>query len=207
MQPSTQSAQAKQLALEIRKKYGLTSSRVMVSDLKKICRQEGIDKIDYWDKFKGTRLKGAYFNDEYGKTMVINKKIIKQTEPKVFTIAHELKHHLVDKVVGVSFCSDDNEKKDVERAADAFASELIYPRALFIQHMTERGIELGNCTAMDIICLKHETQTTMSHSALAIKASQLGFCRAKDLDKVKWHNLRDQHYPEYVRFRKAKVVF
>src|SRR5215207_289449 len=122
MEASTQNAQARQLALEVRKKYGLTSSRVMVSDLKKICRQEGIDKIDYWDKFKGTRLKGAYFNDEYGKTIVINKKIIKQTEPKVFTIAHELKHHLLDKVVGVSFCSDDNEKKDVERAADAFAS-------------------------------------------------------------------------------------
>jgi Zn-dependent peptidase ImmA (M78 family) len=207
MQPTNQYAEARQLALEIRRKYGLTSSRIMVNDLKNIYRKEGIDKVDYWDKFKGTRLKGAYFNDEYGKTVVINKKIIKQIEPKVFTMAHELKHHLLDKVVGVSFCSDDNEKKVVERAADAFASELIYPANLFIQDMAERNIELGKCTATDIVKLKHETQTTMSHTALALKASRLGYCTTAILEKVQWHKLRDQHYPEYVRFRKARAVF
>jgi Zn-dependent peptidase ImmA (M78 family) len=206
MQTTNPYAEARQLALEIRAKYGLTSPRVMVSDLKQIYRKEGIDKVDYWDKFKGTRLKGAYFNDEYGKTVVINKKIIKQIEPKVFTMAHELKHHLLDKVVGVSFCNDDNEKDAIEKAADAFASELIYPTQLFTQHMSERNIEAGKCTTSDIVKLKHETKTTLSHTALALKASRLSYCTTSILEKPQWHKLRDQLYPEYTRFRKVKVL-
>lgn len=198
--------EARNLANEVRKKHGLVTSRVMVSDLRKIFRNEGIDKVDYWDNFKGTRLKGAYFSDEFGKTVVINKKIIKQIEPKVFTMAHELKHHLADNVVGVSFCSDDNEKVLVERAADAFASELIYPVALFSQDMSQRNIQHGSCTAEDIVKLKHETQTTLSHTALALRAFRLKYCDASIL-KTQWHKLRDDLYPEYTQYSKARAVF
>lgn len=199
-------AEARQLAREIRAKYGLNSARVMVADLRKIYRKEGIDRVDYWDKFKSTKIKGAYFSDDIGKTVVINKKIIKQTEPKVFTMAHELKHHLLDKVVGVSFCSDDNEKAQLERAADAFASELIYPVAMFTQDMKNRDITHGSCTAEDVVRLKHETQTTLSHSALALRAARLGYCDMTIL-KARWHKLRDELYPQYMQYRKVSAVF
>jgi len=205
MSSTDQYAIARDLAREVRARYGLVTQRVMVGDLKKIYKQEGIDRVDYWDKFRSTRLKGAYFNDDYGKTVVINRRIIKQVEPKVFTLAHELKHHLIDQVVGVSFCSDDNEKIQLERAADAFASELIYPLALFTRDMAERNIVQGSCTAADIVRLKHETQTTLSHSALALRAVRLSYCDASIL-KTHWHKLRDNMYPEYVRFRKPSHV-
>lgn len=197
--------EARNLAKSIRLKYGLTTSRVMVNDLRKIFREEGIDRLDYWDKFSA-RIKGAYFRDEYGCTVVISKRLINQIEPKVFTMAHELKHHLVDEVAGVSFCSDDNEKAQLERAADAFASELIYPASLLIQDMKKRGIEKEMCSADDIVRIKHETRTTLSHYALALKATRLGYCNESVL-KTRWHTLRNKLYPEYTIYRKAKAVF
>ncbi len=205
MQPNEHYTEARKLAASIRAKYGLTTARVMVTDLRKIYKQEGIDKFDYWDKFSA-RIKGAYFNDEYGSTVVISKRLITQIEPKVFTMAHELKHHLADNVSGVSFCSDDNEKVVIERAADAFASELIYPASLLLQDMQSRTIEKGKCTADDIVRIKHETRTTLSHTALALKVARLGYCDASVI-KTRWHTLRNELYPEYTRYRKASAVF
>jgi Zn-dependent peptidase ImmA (M78 family) len=193
--------QARARALEVRVKYGLTTPRVMVSDLKKIYRAEGIGRVDYWDRFKGTKLKGAYFNNPPGPTVVINKKIIKLIDPKVFTMGHELKHHLMDEVQGISLCSDDNEQSIIERAADVFAAELIYPVDMFFDHMAERTITKGKCTAEHIVRLKHETKTTLSHSGLAIRASRFGFALPGVLDDVNWHNLRDRLYPEYRAYR------
>lgn len=205
MQANEHYTEARKLATSIRAKYGLTTARVMVTDLRKIYKQEGIKQFEYWDKFS-VRIKGAYFNDEHGTTVVISKRLITQIEPKVFTMAHELKHHLADNVSGVSFCSDDNEKVLVERAADAFASELIYPVNLLIQDLQSRRIEKGEGTANDIVCLKHETRTTLSHSALALKVARLGYCDASIL-KTRWHMLRNELYPEYTRYRKASSVF
>ncbi|HSX42631.1 MAG TPA: ImmA/IrrE family metallo-endopeptidase [Candidatus Saccharimonadales bacterium] len=196
--------EARVLAREVRAKYCLTSARVMVSDLRHMYRTEGIGRLDYWDKFKGTRLKGAYFNDQFGATVVINKRLINQIEPKVFTLAHELKHHLADEVVGVSFCSDDNEKVQLERAADAFASELIYPVSLFSKDMADRGIGQNNCTAEDLVHLKHTTKTTLSHSAIALRAARLGYCDIAIL-KTHWFKLRDELYPEYARYKRANT--
>lgn len=199
--------QASARALEVRAKYGLTTPRVMVNDLKKIYRAEGIERVDYWDRFKGTKLKGAYFNNPPGPTVVINKKIIKQIDPKVFTMGHELKHHLMDEVQGVSFCSDDNEQVIVERAADVFAAELIYPVKMFLEHMAERAIAKGECTAEHIVRLKHETKTTLSHAGLAIRASRLGFALPGVLDNIQWYNLRDQLYPEYRAYRSYQRAY
>jgi Zn-dependent peptidase ImmA (M78 family) len=205
MQASGQYTDARKLATSIRAKYSLITARVMVTDLRKIYQQEGIQQFEYWDKFS-TRIKGAYFNDEHGTTVVISKRLITQVEPKVFTMAHELKHHLADNVSGVSFCSNDNEKILVERAADAFASELIYPASLVIQDMRSRNIEKGKCTASDIVRLKHETRTTLSHFALALKIARLGYCDATVL-KTRWHILRNQLYPEYTTYQKARAAF
>jgi len=63
---------------------------VLRSDLRRIYRTEGI-RIDLWPyKFKG--LRGAYFNDELGPTVLLAKGL--PQDPMVFTMAHELKHHV-----------------------------------------------------------------------------------------------------------------
>jgi Zn-dependent peptidase ImmA (M78 family) len=196
--------EARARAQEIREKYGLDSPRVMVSDLKRIYSAEGIDKVDYWGHFKGTRIKGAYFSDGTGCTVVINKKIIKQIDPKVFTMGHELKHHLMDEVHGISLCSTTNENITLERGADVFAAELIFPAELFDDHMLQRSIARGCCTAEHIVQVKHETQTTLSHQGLAIRAYRQNYAIQDAFKEVKWNLLRDRMYPEYLRFRQPR---
>lgn len=199
--------QARAKAREIREKYSLVGPRVMVNDLKRIYRAEGIVKIDYYDGFKSTRFKGAYFNDDVGSTVMINKKLIKQIDPKVFTLAHELKHHLMDEVHEVSLCVDNNEHVIIERTADAFASELLYPGLLFSQDLKKLGVEKGTCTPEHIVHLKHGTGTTLSHAALAIKATNLGYAEPGSLSKIKWYTLRDTLYPEYQAFRNYRRAY
>lgn len=194
-----QSARLK--AGEVRSRYGLTTARVMVSDLKKIYKAEGIDRVDYYDGFKSTRIRGAYFNDVAGCSVMINKKLIRVPDPKIFTLAHELKHHLMDEVHTVSLCSNDNEHIVMERAADAFASELIYPTSMFIADMKARGIDKGKCDAEDIVRMKHETKTTLSHAGMALRAQRLGYSLPQSFEGIKWDTLRDELYPEYRFFR------
>jgi len=178
----------------------------MVSDLKKIYKAEGIDRVDYYDGFKSTRIRGAYFNDVAGCSVMINKKLIRVLDPKIFTLAHELKHHLMDEVHAVSLCSNDNEHIVMEKAADAFASELIYPTSMFIADMQARDIGKGMCSPEDIVRLKHETRTTLSHAGIALRAQRLGYGLPEAFGGIKWDTLRDELYPEYQFFRTRQKI-
>src|SRR5208337_5613927 len=90
----------KSLARQVRKQYDIQSARVLRSDLRRIYRAEGI-RIDLWPhKFR--KLRGAYFNDEMGPTVMLYKDL--PDDPMVFTMGHELKHHLVDSELAVSYC-------------------------------------------------------------------------------------------------------
>jgi len=204
--PTEQYRLARVRAREIRNKYGLTTPRVMVSELRKILRAEGVTQVDYWDKFTGTKIKGAYFSDNVGATVMVNKKLITLNEPKAFTMGHELKHHLMDEIHGVSLCTDDNEQITQERAADMFAAELLFPSAIFIEQMIARTISKGECTAAHIVQMKHETKTTLSHLGLAIRAYRLGYALPGTLDRVSWNKLRDSMYPEYATFKRFTRV-
>src|SRR5947209_10023551 len=95
--------QMKDLARRIRTDNGLDSPRVLRSHLRAIYRSHGI-AIDLWPaKFR--KLRGAYFNDDAGPTVMLARGL--PEDPMVFTMAHELKHHLVDSEAKVSLCSFD----------------------------------------------------------------------------------------------------
>jgi hypothetical protein len=53
-------------------------------------------------------------------------------EPTIFTMAHELKHHLVDSGAGPVVCRTNEQTKRIEIGAEVFASELIYPEKDFM---------------------------------------------------------------------------
>jgi hypothetical protein len=71
----------------VRARFGLTSPRVLRSDLRRIYRAEGI-QIDLWPH-KLRKLRGAYINDEFGPTVMLAKGL--PQDPMVFTMGHELK--------------------------------------------------------------------------------------------------------------------
>jgi Zn-dependent peptidase ImmA (M78 family) len=156
------------LARTIRDQYGLCTSRVMKSDLRRIYKDQGVG-IDLWPhKLRG--LRGAYFNDELGPMVMLAEGL--PADPMIFTMAHELKHHLVDRNLPISFCAQTNEAQEIEIGAEIFAAELIYPEQNFLRDFEDFNAKC--CTAEILVRLKRSTQTTLSYAGLAKRAEFLG---------------------------------
>lgn len=186
----------KNLAQEIRTKFGLKTPRVLRSHLRSIYKAYGI-RIDLWPAQKGQackfrKIRGAYFNDEMGPTVMINRKL--PQDPRVFTMAHELKHHLVDNGIKLSYCGDDNATAVVEISAEVFAAELIYPESDFAFDLMQRGVRAGSCHDEDLVRLKHDTGTTLSYTGLAKRAVFLGFAPKGAFNNVQWTKVEERIY-------------
>src|SRR5579863_10017727 len=164
-------AQLKELARATRARFGLTSPRVLRSDLRRIYRAEGI-RIDLWP-YRLKKLRGAYVNDEFGPTVMLAKGL--PQDPMVFTMGHELKHHLTDSRSSLSFCDACNQSDPIEIGAEIFAAELIYPEGDFCSDLEQMKIAPGQCTPEVLVRLKHETKTTLSYAGLAKRAEFMGF--------------------------------
>ena len=205
--------QMMELAREQRLVLGLTGSRVLKSDLRKLFKHHGV-QVDLWP-IQGMvtqkslkNLRGAYMDHpESGPCVMICREI--PDEPQIFTMAHELKHHLADKELITAFCHESNTSDMIEIGAEVFAAELIYPQQLFTNNLTDMGITSGNCEAKDIVKLKRETQTTLSYAGLAKRAKYLGFAPSGSLIGIKWKKLEESICGEPVykrinRYRRAR---
>src|SRR5574341_1033479 len=91
----------KGLARQVRAAHRLETPRVLRSDLRRIYREYQI-RIDPWP-YKLKHLRGAYFHDQIGTAVMIADHL--PPEPRIFTLAHELKHHLVDRDLSLAYCS------------------------------------------------------------------------------------------------------
>jgi Zn-dependent peptidase ImmA (M78 family) len=182
----------KELARTTRARFGLTSPRVLRSDLRRIYSVEGI-RIDLWP-YKLRKLRGAYLNDELGPTVMLAKGL--PQDPMVFTMGHELKHHLTDSGLSLSYCDASNQSDPIEIGAELFAAELIYPDDDFRSDLEEMKTAPGQCTPEVLVKLKHETRTTLSYAGLAKRAEFMGFAVEGSLDKVKWKKIEEDMYGE-----------
>jgi Zn-dependent peptidase ImmA (M78 family) len=195
--------QMKQLARSTREKYGLRTPRVQRSDLRRIYRDQGI-RIDLWPH-KLREVRGAYFFDEFGPTVLLAKGL--PEDPMVFTMCHELKHHIVDRDMGVAYCSAGNVNEHIEIGAEVFAAELIFPEADFVNALAARGISTGTCTPEAIVRLKRETRTTLSYAGLAKRATFLRLAPTGTLEGIRWRKLEVQIFgePPYKRFLRRRA--
>ena len=203
MQRSEYYNQLKTLASEIRSQYNLVSPRVLRSDLRRIYRDQGIT-IDLWPQ-KLRHLRGAYINDEHGTTVMLAKGL--PEDPMVFTMAHELKHHLADADLSLSYCDLSNEREPIEIGAEVFAAELIYPEQTFASDIAEFGATPGRCSPEMLVRLKHLTRTTMSYTGLVKRAVFMGFATSPDQYRgVKWKRLEEQMFgvPLYKRLLRSR---
>ena len=206
----------KELAREVRANYGFVTPRVMKSDMRIIYRDQEIkidlwppkDKSEFFHNFK--HLRGAYFHDEYGTTVLLARSL--PQDPAIFTLAHELKHHLEDRdQQGFIFCDLSNQNDQMEIGAEIFAAELIFPEQDFVDVMLGMNVEYGKCCPSDIVKLKRETKTTLSYTGLAKRAVFLSFANVDALENVKWKKLEEEIYGEPVykrvqRYRKRKKL-
>lgn len=182
----------KTLARWVRQEQQLRTFRILRSDLRRMYRAYGI-KIDLWPyRFKS--LRGAYFDDDLGPTVLLARHL--PPEPMIFTMAHELKHHLVDRDLALSYCDVSNAREPVEIGAEIFAAELIFPEQEFVDYLKQMGVGRQRCTPEVLVHLKRETQTTLSYAGLAKRAEQLAFAPFGSLAGIKWKKLEEQIYGE-----------
>lgn len=182
----------KVLAREERSKFGLTTPRVLRSHLRKIYSEYGI-RIDVWP-FKLRKIRGAYFNDTYGVSVLLDHSL--PDDPYIFTMAHELKHHLVDSDMSVIYCGIDNETEPIEIGAEVFAAEMLFPEQDFADRLNKMEVHFGSCTPNNLVRLKHETETTLSYTGLAKRAEFMGFADKGSLTgrRISWKKLEEQIY-------------
>jgi len=191
----------KQLARDVREQYGFVTPKVSISDLRRIYKDEDV-RIDLWPH-KLKSLRGAYFNDRNGASVMICKLL--PDEPRIFTMGHELKHHLVDSDLQVVYCDQSNELEAIEIGAEVFSAELIYPEDLFAQDVLRLGIV--SIQPEDLVRLKATTKTTMSYAALVKRATRLGLAPAGVLNGIQWKKLEEKIFgePIYKRVQRARA--
>lgn len=198
----------KQLARKQRALFGLVSPKVTLTDLHKIYKHYGIS-CDLWPMsgLSGANLRsvrGAYFALEHGPCVLVSRQL--PTAQRVYTMAHELKHHLTDSNQTIAFCHEANVPAQIEIGAEVFAAELIYPEADFSQDLKKEGVAYGTCTAEDLVHLKHRTNTTLSYTSLSKRAERLGFALPDTLPKSGWMKLEEKLYgePDYKRINRYR---
>lgn len=192
----------KALARDVRANYDLCTPRVLKSDIRRIYRDQGI-RIDLWPH-KLKQLRGAYFNDDFGPSVLIAKGL--PDEPKIFTLAHELKHHLTDSGSILAYCDPSNENRTIEIGAEIFAAELIFPEQDFVDTLRRMKVGQEECTPEVLVRLKRETETTMSYAALAKRAEFLRYATRGSLQRVQFKKLEERLYgePLYKRIRRYR---
>lgn len=182
--PHPSPADLKKLARDTRGAYGLDSPHVLQRDFQRIFKQLGI-KLDRWPHFKG--LNGAYFNDALGPTIVFKGTL--PPGPRLFTLAHELKHHLVDRDSKLSACTARMGTTEIERGAETFAAEFLFPEDLLRTLLLTHGVTPHSLSAADVIRFKKQTRATMSYAALLIQLERIGWVEAATFKGTPWLKL------------------
>lgn len=197
------------LALEQRALFSINRASISRTEFRRIYKYYGIS-IQQWPmngiegkKFK--KLRGVYFPNLHGSPNVLIARGLPD-EPYIFTLAHELKHHLLDRDTASAFCLSEVQDEVKEIGAEVFAAEFIYPTKMFCDDLEEMGIDKGDCTAQDLVVLKRQTKTSLSYAALAKRAERTKYAASGSMPKTGWKKLEMQIYgePDYVRFQRYR---
>ena len=178
----------RELALEVRARNGIEGSDLSMREMWRIYCEEGIEKLDFRHGFKD--LRGAYFNDDCGVTVMLAGGL--PDEPTIFTMAHELKHHLVDSEVGPVVCRTNEQTGRIEIGAEVFASELIYPERDFVYDLFRLLRAMPQTVSPEVLVeLKRKTNTTLSYAALAKRTVLLRLADEQAFRDIRWGALQN----------------
>ncbi|MHB8858304.1 MAG: ImmA/IrrE family metallo-endopeptidase [Thermoleophilia bacterium] len=183
-------------------------NRMSLSLMRKVYRKEGV-RIDTAPR-RLKKVRAAYFCDDGDYSVLISPHL--PNEPKLFSLGHELKHHLVDQDLMIIYCFDVTSQSDrVEIGAEIFAAEFIFPAAQFIQCSSEIGISQGNCSAEDVCRLKEEYSIPLSYQAICKRLYILKIVPRGHFDKIQFTKVHEIIYGEPLykrinRHRRSKRV-
>src|SRR6266851_4625584 len=127
-----------QLAREKRAGYDVDTASFGLQEVRAIYKEEGI-RIDHWPLAR--KIKALYMCDDGDCSVALQRTI--PYEPKLFALIHELKHHYRDREAlgaGVIHCGDYDANELIEKGAEVFAAEFIYPEAEFAEDIAHLNL-------------------------------------------------------------------
>lgn len=194
-------ASLKRLAREKRQAHSVCTNAFGLREMRAIYRAEGIH-IDQWP-YPMRRIRAAYLLEHGKPHVLLNGKM--PIEPRLFSLAHELKHHYVDSAAHPHRKFDcfpgANPRSDlVEIGAEVFAAEFIYPEHEFLAWVRST---LGHnpCTAETVVHLKRACEAHISYTFLTKRLERLGVVAPGAFAKVRFKKLEEELFglPPYRR--------
>jgi Zn-dependent peptidase ImmA (M78 family) len=160
--------------------------------IRRIYGDEGI-RIDKWDFSPSIR--AVYMCDDGDISVAVSRKLPR--EPYMFALVHELKHHFTDIPLlqgGKLKCGDYNANELIEKSAEVFAAEFIFPESEFIERIQAMNIQRMSCSAEDVVRLKRSCNACVSYTFLRKRLVRLGYAEEAALAAVKFMNLEESMF-------------
>lgn len=193
MSNSVYYAEMRSLALAKRAQYKVETASLNLRFVQGIYRKEGI-KIDNWDT-KRRKIRAAYFCDDGDFSVMINKSLPR--EPKLFSLIHELKHHYKDQLLiqaGEIRCGDYNAGELIEKGAEVFAAEFIYPEEEMRQLLEQLGITNENCLPQSVVEVKRVCGAPVSYTFLVKRFEWFDLIPVGAYSKIQFTKLEESIY-------------
>ncbi len=203
---------ARRTAREKRSEFGIVTKDINIPVLKRICKKEGI-KVDLKENI-GSTIRAAYFFDEDGCSILLKKSL--PSEPKLFALAHELKHHFLDRELiasGEMKCGEYNRNKTVEIGAEIFAAEFLFPESEMKQMLASMNITARSCTENSIVDIKRSSPVPVSYTFICKRLVRFGLITNNQFAGTQFQKLEDILYPPIYKqawfkaYRARKKVF
>ncbi len=185
--------QMRKLALAKRAVHKVKTGSLNLTFMRGIYQVEGI-RIDRWDT-QGRKIRAAYFCDDDDFSVLLSKNLPR--EPMLFSLAHELKHHYVDRNMiqgGKIQCGDYNANEAIEIGAEIFAAEFIYPEAEMQELVNQLGITRQNCSPEKVVEFKRACPALVSYSFIVKRFERFGLCQVGEYKKVRFQKLEEEMY-------------
>lgn len=189
----------KKLAREKRVEHRVDTGAFGLLEVRAIYKQEGI-RLDHWPLPR--KVKALYMCEDGDCSVALQWTL--PYEPKLFALIHELKHHYCDRAAlgaGVIHCGDYDANEVIEKGAEVFAAEFIYPEAEFAADLQSARITVHQ--ASDVVEVKRFCKAKVSYRYICKRLERLGLVNPGQFDGVQFQKLEDKIYsvPFYRRRR------
>lgn len=190
----------KALARDKRATYGVNTSAFGLREVRRIYNVESIH-LDIWPLPR--RLKALYMCTDGAVSVAIQDAL--PYEPKLFALVHELKHHYRDREAlasGTIACGDYNANELIEKGAEVFAAEFIYPEQEFADRV--RALGITTWAPDQVVRLRRNCDAHVSYTFLCKRLERLRLIQPGQFQSVKFKKLEEQiHGIPFYRRRTA----
>jgi Zn-dependent peptidase ImmA (M78 family) len=187
------------LARETRARHNVDTASFGLRKVREIYKKEGI-RIDHWPL--PYKIKALYMCADGDCSVALQKSL--PDEPKLFALVHELKHHYRDReALGANCisCGDYVANEMIEKGAEVFAAEFIYPESEFADHMDRLGLAM-TCPE-HVVAFKRSCPAKVSYRFICKRLERLQMVAAGHFDGIQFQKLEEQIHgvPFYKRRR------